>query len=149
MPLTGEAKRAYHREYMRRVRRIAAEAGKTVHKALGRPISGAALVSQAAHQVSQEVLTGALNSAGWTVERHVGKRIELTEFKRRIVREDGDALEVPDGDVQCRAMDAMDRIMERVGAIPSVGTAAPPQTGRVRMIQVAPDGTRTLIEVEG
>ena len=126
MPLQGEAYREYHRQYMRRVRAIASKAKKQVHQALGRPIAGAALISQAAGQVAQEVLSDALTQQGWTLERHVSKRIQLTEFKRVKEGENGEAIEAPDGDVQCRAMDAMDRMLERAGTIP---TATQPTGG--------------------
>ena len=119
MPLTGDRGREYHREYMRRSRAAISKARKQVNEALGRPISGAALVSHAASQVAQGLLADELNQQGWTLERHLRKRIDLTDFKRTLADKDGNAIEVPDGDVQCRATDAMDKLLERAGTIPT------------------------------
>ena len=124
MPLTGDAKREYQRAYMRQARQVVTKSRKLLKETVGREVAGAALVSHAARQVSQVKLTEALDQAGWTVERHVSKRIQLTEFKRTVGVENGVAIEAPDGDVQCRAMDAMDRMLERAGTIPAASQPA-------------------------
>lgn len=124
MPLTGDAKREYQREYMRKTRRALAKAERIVAKVGGKPLSGCSAQSAAASMVSQEMLGETLDRHAWTLDRHIAKRIALTEHERTHVTKDGVTITAPDGDVQCRAMDAMDEMLERAGRIPTTVTSA-------------------------
>ena len=115
MPLTGEAKRAYQRTYMRQSRRVLREAAKQA-QAVGVKVSGAALQAAAAVQVSQVILKDGLDRADLPLDVSLQRVRQLHDAVRPYGKE---AIDGPDNDARARACDIALRLHERAGTIPS------------------------------
>jgi len=132
MPITGEAKRKWQREYMR-VKRARAR-GETPVKEMTRPereavvlkalISGnRATVDRALEQtgITRQELTRQLTEAGLPIMRILRKFAEKLDAKKSLVSRGShgvDTIESDDNDAQLRAAEGALRLHERAGTIP-------------------------------
>jgi hypothetical protein len=152
MPLNGEAKREWQRNYMRAKRRAEspqAEAiAKVMRDALGTQRRGrpAAIPAEAIAE-GQAVLQAVLRETGLDIKTLVIKIAEQLQAQRPYGKE---AILSADNDAQLRACELAIKLHERAGTIPAI-TEAPQSQGHgyVRMLQIDPDGTERMIEIGG
>ena|SRR3990167_2839554 len=118
MPLTGEAKKAYQRVYMRQSRRVLREAAKQA-QAAGVKVSGAALQAAAAVQVSQVILKEGLDRADLPLDVSLHRVRQLHDAVRPYGK---DAIDGPDNDARARACEMALKLHERAGTLPVAPT---------------------------
>ena len=133
MPLTGEAKRKWQREYMRAKR--ARARGETPVAEMTRPqreavvlkalMTGSrATVDRALEQtgLTRQELTRQLTESGLSMRRILRKFAEKLEAKKLLVSRGShglETLEADDNDAQLRAAEGAVRLHERAGTIPA------------------------------
>lgn len=156
MPLTGDAKTAYQRDYMQGRRskdvQVAADAvARVIAPRRGRPRK----LTDKQADTARAALTLAMRSNKLSLSRVVGKVAEkLDATKPYMLSVEGEkgkriALDAADNDAQLRACDLAIKLHERAGKIPSASPDDGPKPGnaKVRMVQIAPDGTETWLEI--
>ena len=150
MPLSVDEHREYMREYMRKKRAVARQAGSLVLEALGKK-RGQRLsrVNPEAGDVARHALSLTLETHGETFNHHVGELVELSKATRT-KEVCGVAITERDNDACLRARlapNGLGDLHERAGHVLSAQKAAPQVASRCRMFRINSDGSEEVIEV--
>ena len=156
MPLTGERRRTYDREYKRKRRasvQIAAQAIVESVGAVARQSGGQTLVDRAAVTVGPGLIREALERSNLKLQRITDTVGAQLDAERPMMVRDGDedgkrvTITTADNDARLRACEIGIKLHERAGTIPT-GPAEQRNTIRSRMIQVSPDGSQRIVEIQ-
>jgi predicted signal transduction protein with EAL and GGDEF domain len=102
-----------------------------------------------APEMTRLVVQQACDEHGVSVSKLIGNYVELTQaMKRQTVAREAETVE--DNEVRLKANDALKDVLDRAVMMPPIQhreTAPRMEGGKIRMVQIDPDGTERILEV--
>jgi hypothetical protein len=102
-----------------------------------------------APEMTRLVVQDALTEHGWTLSKHIKRYVDLTVAEKRQTIAGGGETN-PDNEVALKALEGLGEVMDRAGMLPPTQpreVAPRTEGGKIRMVQIDPDGTERILEV--